>query len=303
MDISVVITALNGRATLSATLDSIAEHLPDAEVIVANGPSADGTSGLVCDHAAVDRLLELSDRNPNVARNAGLAVASGAAVAFIGQGTQIKADWRSTVTAALRSGADAVTGPIHRELGGDVTTETVEETTVGSREVRYFDPGNVIFTRETIEALDGFDERLQVGSARDTAHRMAGMDQTLSWEPKAAVLRARPRPSGHVDPQTSIHAQGYRARGYRMAKNYGPGWQTVNHLVREIVGDGLAETGAVLAGSTPPSVWAGKGRAAITQVLAGVKDGLIARVSDRSPKRNPHGLSARRDRPVSTCEP
>lgn len=301
MNLSVVITALNGRETLSATLDSVAEHLPEAEVIVANGPSADGTSGLISDHSVVDTLLELSDRNPNVARNAGLDATTGDVVAFLGQGSQVEAGWRAAVEEALAAGADAVTGPVHRELGGDVTTEHVEETTIGSRTVRYFDGGNVAFSRATIEALDGFDERLLTGADRDAAHRLAGLDRRLEWAPEAAVLRS---PSGSKRPVTgeTDHAMTYRSRGYRLAKNYGPGWVTTRHLVRTLLGDGLEETGAVVAGRSRPSEWARKGRDAFTATARGVRDGLVARLRDRSARRNPYGHSARENRPVSRSD-
>ena len=301
MDISVVITALNGRAALPATLDSLAEHLPGAEVIVANGPSADGTSGLVADHQVVDTVLELSDRNPNVARNAGLAVASGAAVAFLGQGSRIEATWPDAVEAALATDADAVTGPIHRELGEDLTTEPFEEAQIGNRWVRYFDAANVVFARDAVEALDGFDESLEVEAGRDAAHRLAGLGRRVEWHPEAAVLRTATE-DGPQTPTTNALGQSYRARGYRMMKNYGPGWVSGRYLIQELLADGIRETKAAIGGETPPSVWFGNGRRAVSNLLAGVGAGLVARFSDRTPRRNPHGLSARGDRPVSRTD-
>lgn len=301
MDLSVVITALNGRAALPATLDSIADHLPDAEVIVANGPSADGTSGLVADHAVVDAVLELSERNPNVARNAGLAAAEGEAVGFLGQGSCVEDTWPAAVEAALAAGADAVTGPVHRELGADLSTESFEEARIGDRWVRYFDAGNVVFTRDAIEALDGFDERNDVGAGRDAAHRLAGLDRRVEWHPEAAVLRTETE-GGRQSPSEDAVRQAYRARGYRLAKNYGPGWLAGRYLLGELVGDGIAETSAAIHGETAPSTWLGNGRRAIGGLLRGFGSGLLARFADRSPRRNPNGLSARRDRPVSRTD-
>jgi hypothetical protein len=303
MDLSVVIPTLNGRAALPATLGAIADHLPEATVIVANGPSADGTSGFVCEHAAVDTLLELSERNPNVARNAGLAAASGDAIAFLEPGTAIESTWASAVERALAAGADAVTGPIHREFDGDVTTESLEETRVGSRTVRFFDGGNVVFSRSAIEALDGFDEHLECGAARDLAHRLAGQDRTLRWEPAASVLRSSPEPTQQGSPPHRRHALEYRSRGYRVAKNYGLGWQTTVQLGGDLVRSGYAEAKSVAVGDGKPSRWFGDGRDAITQVARGATEGITARLTDRSRSRNPNGLSARQNRPVSRCEP
>lgn len=302
MDLSVVIPTLNGRAELPATLGAIAETLPEAEVIVANGPSADGTSGFVCEHDAVDTLLELSDRNPNVARNAGLAAASGDAIAFLGQGTQIESTWADAVETALAAGADAVTGPIHRELGEDVTTESLEESQVGSRTVRFFDGGNVVFARSAIEALDGFDEHLQIGAARDVAHRFAGQRRTLRWEPGAAVLRSTPKTTPQDDSERTRRLLEYRSQGYRVAKNYGLGFYPALRLLSSLLHGGVSEAKAVIRGNAKPSAWLGMGWDATKQVGRGVKEGLAARVTDRSPRRNPHGLSSRRNRPVSRCD-
>ncbi|MFB6110312.1 MAG: glycosyltransferase family 2 protein [Halodesulfurarchaeum sp.] len=306
MQLSVVVPTLNGRDELPETLDSLAEHAPTAEVLVVNGPSADGTSGLVCDSDRVDLVLELSDRNLNVARNAGIRAASGDAVAFVGQGTRIESTWFGAVESALESGADAVTGPIHRRLDEDVTTESLEEARIGDRTIRFFDGGNVVFDRAAIEALDGFDEYLTVAAARDVAHRLAAQDRTLRWEPEAAVLRtAAPSHAGPVDiaglAETN-DARAYRSLGYRLAKNYGLHWRVARHLGGRLLTDGLRAGWDALRGESKPSGWPGQGRDAMVAVSRGVRDGLAARYTDRTPRRNPHGVSARRDRPVSRCE-
>ena len=44
MYLSVVVPTLNGREELARCLDGLAERVPDAEKIVVNGPSADGTT-------------------------------------------------------------------------------------------------------------------------------------------------------------------------------------------------------------------------------------------------------------------
>ncbi|AOW80625.1 glycosyltransferase, type 2 [Halodesulfurarchaeum formicicum] len=302
MRLSVVVPTLNGRSELPATLSAIADHAPDAEVIVVNGPSADGTSGYLCGHETVDTFLELSDRNLNVARNAGIRAASGDAVAFLGQDTQIEAGWLRAVRAALGAGADAVTGPIHRQLGADVTTESLEETTLGDRTIRFFDGGNVVFDRAAIEALDGFDEYLRVDAARDLAHRLAAQDRSLTWKSGAAVLRTDPDPTAQADPIEADSKRRYRSRGYRLAKNYGLDWHSGLGLAGGLVRDGLRAGWAALRGEEKPSAWLGQGRDAMTAVIRGVQDGLAARYADRTLRRNPHGVSARYGRPVTRCE-
>src|SRR6056297_2772682 len=101
MELSVVVPTLNGRERLEGCLDALAAHAPEAEVVVVNGPSADGTTGMVRERDDVDVLIEVSDRKLNVARNAGLSVASGDAIALVGQDMEIEGSWTEGVLSAL----------------------------------------------------------------------------------------------------------------------------------------------------------------------------------------------------------
>ena len=299
MDVSVVVPTLNGRDALAASLDALATHAPDAEVIVANGPSADGTSGLARDHDATDVLLELSERNLNASRNAGIGVASGDVVAFVGQDSRIRAGWFDGVEDAFEAGADAVTGPIHRRVEGGVTTESIEQTTVCGRDVTYFDGGNVAFTRQAVDALDGFDEYLQTGAARDAAHRLAGMGRTTVWKPETVVLREEKDDIVHrlpEDAEQSAWGLKYRALGYRLAKNYGMSARIAFRVARFAVGDAVSMGTGVLRGNAKPSAWASAGAAMVPSTWFGAQDGMNARMADRSPRRNPNGVSSRMDR-------
>jgi len=62
MALSVVVPTLNGREELVGCLDALAEQVPDAEIIVVNGPSADGTTGMVRDRSDVEVLAAWDDR-------------------------------------------------------------------------------------------------------------------------------------------------------------------------------------------------------------------------------------------------
>lgn len=108
MDLSVVLPTLNGRDRLATSLDALAEHAPDAEVVVVNGPSADGTTGMVRERDDVDVLVEISDRNLNVARNAGLEVAGGDVVALLRYDLSVESSWLSALEAGIADG-DVVT--------------------------------------------------------------------------------------------------------------------------------------------------------------------------------------------------
>jgi glycosyltransferase involved in cell wall biosynthesis len=97
MDLSVVVPTLNGRTQLATTLDALAERVPDAEVVVVNGPSTDGTTGMVRDRADVDALVEVADRPVAPARNAGIDHATGAVIALVDQGLVVSDTWVEAV--------------------------------------------------------------------------------------------------------------------------------------------------------------------------------------------------------------
>lgn len=305
MELSVVVPTLNARDRLAGALDDLGAHAPDAEVIVVNGPSADGTSGMVREHATPDILLELSERNLNASRNAGIAVASGDVIAFVGQDSRIREDWLPAVHDALEAGAKLVTGPVHRRVAGGVTTESLERTTIANREVSYFDGGNVAFRREVLDALDGFDEYLHTGAARDVAHRLAAMGRDVTWQPDMTVLREETDDVKHrVGADESATAWGlkYRSLTYRLTKNYGLRVTVGTSTLRHAIGDAASVALDVARGEEVPSAWLGNGRAVVTNAVTGAQDGLTARVADRSPRRNPNGVSSRMNRAVARYE-
>ena len=157
MELSVVVPTLNGRDQLAVCLDALAEHAPDAEVVVVNGPSADGTTGMVRDRDDVDVLVEIADRGLNVARNAGIDRATGDVVALLNHGLSVEEGWQDALASGIAE-ADVVSGPTHRELKTGLTTESVETRTIKGRTVTYFNGDNASFSREILDALDGFVE-------------------------------------------------------------------------------------------------------------------------------------------------
>lgn len=295
MELSVVVPTLNGRELLVECLDALAEHVPRAEVIVVNGPSADGTTGMVRDRRDVSALIETSDRNLNVARNAGIAAATGDAIAFVSQSSVVEESWADGARAALEDGADVVTGPVHRKVRAGVTTETAETTTVAGRSVSYFDGGNVVLTCDIVERMDGFDEYLKTGGARDIAHRIAGVDGETAWHSDMSVLRDAEERGAITERDAGWK---YRALAYRLAKNYGVRPSIVKGTFRHAILDALDAAKAVTTGDIAPTSWVGCGRDVLVNIAVGFKDGTVARARDRTPRRNSDGVSVRADRAV-----
>jgi len=318
MDLSVVVPTLNGRDRLAASLDSLAARAPGAEVVVVNGPSADGTTGMVRDHADVDVLVEVADRCINVARNAGIAAASGDAIALLGFDLRIAEGWVDAIVDGLAS-ANAVTGPVSRGTT-DRDADGPEQRTIAGRGVSYFSGDNVAFRATTLrDALDGFDEYLLTGGARDAAHRLAGAGYDVAWrggmlvghgngsEQEAAGSQTQSGDDENGGPQPhgpDEHDRGwkYRSLSYRLTKNYGPRPTVARRTLSHAASDAVATARAVLKGDGSPSAWFGSGRGVVTGITRGSADGLVARAKDRSDTRNPHGLSVEKERAVATYD-
>jgi len=298
MDLSVVVPTLNARDELANSLDALTEHTPGAEVIVVNGPSADGTTGMVQDRDDVDLLVEIADRTVNAARNAGIDHASGGSVAFVNHTLSITEEWGQAVAEGLRDGT-VVTGPTNTQLQVGMETETVESRSIAGRNVTYFNGGNVAFRRDTLEELDGFDEYLEIGGARDLAHRLAGLDYEVTWDARMSVRREVGADGGERETDWGWK---FRSLAYRLVKNYRLRPTVVRRLCSHAGSDGLGELRSVVSGERRLSDWLGAGRDVVTNLAGGVKDGLVARRRDRSPRRNPRGQSARADRAVSVYD-
>jgi len=298
MELSVVVPTLNGREQLARTLDSVSEHVSGAEVIVVNGPSADGTTGMVRDREDVDVLVEIADRSTNAARNAGIDHATGDAIAFVSQGLSVTDEWATAIRAGLRE-APVVTGPTHQRVRAGKTTESDETRAVAGRSVTYVNPGNLVLTRKLLADLDGFDEYLTVEDARDFSHRVAGMDRTAAWRTDMAVERAMGADGGtnEVDWRRQ-----YQSFAYRLAKNYGLRPAVIARIARRALADAGKTLRDVFAGETPATDWFGAGRSVLTAVPVGFKDGLTARARDRTDRRNPRGRSTGRDRAVAVYD-
>lgn len=295
MTLSVVVPTLNDRERLVSCLDALSAHAPGVEVIVVNGPSADGTTGMVRDRDDVDTLVQVAERNVNVARNAGLETADGETVALIDDEVRVQSGWLDALREAIGAGADVVTGPARRTLRGGATAEQPEHVTVAGHDVPYFSGNNVAFSRTMIDALDGFDEYLRIGGTRDAAHRIARLGGEVVWRPELCV-HTREGDSDRVDPDD--WGLTYRSLAYRMAKNYGPHPSVIRRTVRSALSDARSTARELFSGDRTPTEWVADGRAVIGNTLVGTKDGLIARFRDRTSRRNPYGISARDDRIV-----
>ncbi|MDF9745761.1 glycosyltransferase family 2 protein [Natrinema salsiterrestre] len=293
MDLSVVVSTLNDREQLLSCLDAIAERTPSStEVIVVNGPSSDGTTGVVRERDDVDVLVEISERNPSVSRNAGFELATGDVVAFLDGEYAVDEGWYRGIDESMTDGTAVVTGPV---TGGPFGTDRRSSQRVAGRPVTHFHGDNVAFDRSVLESLDGFDEYLEEASERDCAHRIAGLEREVAWNPTMAVRCEVGTDGGRADPDWGVT---YRSLSYRLAKNYGVRPTVLARTAGSAFRDGLSGVRRLASGDATPTGWASDGTDVGRNIARGLWDGVRARYADRSTRRNPNGLSKRHDRAV-----
>jgi GT2 family glycosyltransferase len=176
--VSVVVCSYNGGRTLEQCLRSLlALDYPDYEVILVDDGSTDDTQATAARFPDVNTIHQ-SNQGLSVARNVGLAAATGAVIAYTDSDCFADPHWLTHLVHQLQSsGASAVGGPNltpdDGRLAACIAASPGQPTHVlESDEVAEHIPGcNMAFRREALEEINGFDPK----------YRKAGDDVDLCW--------------------------------------------------------------------------------------------------------------------------
>jgi len=198
------------RPAVAETLASLAQQALPARcalrVIVADNDEAPTAEALV--REAADRLgldlvyVHAPARNISRARNACLAAATGAFVAFLDDDETAAPSWLATLLAeAERGGWDAVLGPVRAVYGADAPGwlaagdfHSTAPVVVGGRILKGY-AGNVLIRRPTIAARGlRFDEALgrQGGEDDDFFYRLTDGGGRIGFAPDALAFEPVP---------------------------------------------------------------------------------------------------------------
>lgn len=178
--VSIVMPTWNRERQLSAAIKSVMSQTYQRwELIVVDDGSTDRTRDVVRHHENSDsriRLISRPHEGVSPARNAGIAAAEGALVAFLDSDNQWRTDYLARMAAALREApdADAVFGAIRAEKADGSVAYTGRPFTANELLVRnYVDLNALVARRDALRAINGFNEQFKRWVDYDLVLRLA----------------------------------------------------------------------------------------------------------------------------------
>jgi glycosyltransferase involved in cell wall biosynthesis len=199
--VSVVIPVLNGAGSIAGTLRALQTQTdaPSHEIIVVDNGSTDSTPELVAQFGVT--LLHEGTRGAAAARNCGIRAARGEIIAHCDADTIPTRRWLRALLAAVRAepGRPVPLGAAGATIGLASTTPAARfvDVTGGLDAQRHlahprfpFAPsGNMMYRRDALAAVNGFDERYRTYEACDLHGRLIRADAgRFTFAPAAVVL-------------------------------------------------------------------------------------------------------------------
>jgi GT2 family glycosyltransferase len=217
--VSVVVASYNGERTLKACLDSLDRlNYPDYEVILVDDGSAEATRQIALAHPNVRYFRHEKNLGLSVARNTGIAAATGEIVAFTDSDCRADEDWLYYLVGGLLGSEFAgMGGPNLLPAEDSLVAAAVMASPGGPAHVMLTDrqaehiPGcNMAFYKWALEQIGGFDPIFhQAGDDVDLCWRLDQAGLKIGFSPAACVWHHR---------RSTIGAYLRQQRGYGEAE-------------------------------------------------------------------------------------
>jgi len=194
--VSVVVASYNGARTLETCLTSLERlNYSNYEIILVDDGSTDDTPGIVSDHPRV-RYIQQENKGLSVARNTGIAAATGEVVAFTDSDCRADEDWLQYLIIDLQSSGYAAVGghnflpPEDSWVAAAVMASPggPSHVMLNDREAEHIPGCNMAFYKWALDEIGGFDP----------VYRKAGDDVDVCWRLQQAGHRIVFSPGGFV---------------------------------------------------------------------------------------------------------
>jgi GT2 family glycosyltransferase len=199
--VSIVVASYNGERTLKACLDSLERlNYPDYEVILVDDGSAEATRQIALAHPNVRYFRHEKNLGLSVARNTGIAAATGEIVAFTDSDCRADEDWLYYLVGGLLGSEFAgMGGPNLLPPEDSLVAAVVMASPGGPAHVMLSDrqaehiPGcNMAFYKSALEQIGGFDPIFhQAGDDVDLCWRLDQAGLKIGFSPAACVWHYR----------------------------------------------------------------------------------------------------------------
>ena len=192
-----MVPVLDGEDQLPRLLDALAAQsgAPPFEVIVVDNGSRDATIATARAHPIGARVVEEPRRGSYAARNAGIAAARGAILAFTDADCTPSPRWLAAGVDALAH-ADLVGGAIRQVCSASPTVwEAYDAATYLDQASLVADQGaaataNLFVRRSVFEAVGGFDARLRSSGDVELTRRAVASGLRIAYAPDSVVDHA-----------------------------------------------------------------------------------------------------------------
>ncbi len=193
-EVGVVIPGHNAARTLRPCLDALVPMLTSGDIqriVFVDDHSSDATLRLL--EAYPVEILSSPRRGAGAARNVGWRALTTEHVWFVDSDCVVRPDALRRLRSSMRElNAAVVGGSYANENAGHWTADLIHEEMVArhramGRTVSFAITANLLCQRETLVALNGFDESLRLGQDLDFAYRVVLSNRLLGFDAASMV--------------------------------------------------------------------------------------------------------------------
>jgi glycosyltransferase involved in cell wall biosynthesis len=202
MSVSIIIPTFNGASRIGNCLDALLDQTVerDAEILVINDGSTDGTADVVARHSGV-RLITQSNAGPAAARNRGALEARGTIILFTDDDCVPTPEWLAAMIEPFKDpsvvGAKGIYRTRQRSLAArfvQIEYEDKYRRMSDLPQIDFIDTYSAGFRRDRFLEMNGYDTSFPVACAEDVelSYRMSTRGWTMRFVPAAIVFHTHP---------------------------------------------------------------------------------------------------------------